>query len=81
MKERTLDEKKGDDVDGIVNKKEIYLEVPTCDNVHEEYVIITKRPMIGSSSVSSIEARDYFEGRAGDGKYAIHSLGFVDIDI
>ena len=79
VKERKLDHSKGDDVDGIVTRKEIFLEVPKHDDKHGEYVIITDRPMVGQNRVHPIEVREYFEGKPGDGKYTINSLSFDDI--
>ena len=78
--DRRLDHKKGDDVDGIVTKKEIFLEVPGHDDTHGEYVIETKRPMIGESSYAPIEAREYFKGIPGDGQYTVNIIGFKDIE-
>jgi len=78
--DRRLDHKKGHDVDGIVTKKEIFLEVPDYDDTHGEYVINTERPMVGDNSYAPIEAREYFKGIPGDGKYSIHPLGFKDIE-
>ena len=78
---RRLDEKDGHDVDGVVTKKEIHLDIPDNDDVHGEYVIETERPMVGENRVSPIEAREYFEGRPGDGKYSIHPIGFEDIEV
>lgn len=79
--ERRLDEKKGHDVDGIVTVKEIYLTPPEHDDLHGEYVIEMERPMIGENKVRSIEAREYFEGSPGDSQYAIHLVGFTDIEL
>lgn len=79
--DRRLDEKKGHDVEGIITKKEIHIDPPDHDDIHGEYVIETKRSLDGEKSVSPIEAREYFEGRPGDGKYAIHVIGFIDIEI
>lgn len=81
ISKRRLDEKEGHDVDGIVAKKVIHLEITDRDKIHDEYVIITERPMVGENSVSPIEAREYFEGRPGDGKYTIHPIGFEDIEV
>lgn len=78
--EQHLDHKKGHDVDGIVTKKEIFLEVPDHDDTHGEYVIETERPMVGDNSYTPIEAREYFEGVPGDGRYSMHSFGFEDIE-
>ena len=78
--ERTIDHKKGHDVDGIVNEKEIFLEIPDHDDTHGEYVIETESPVVGDNSYSSIEAREYFKGVPGDGQFSMHPLGFKDIE-
>lgn len=76
---RRLDHQKGDDVDGIVTKKEIFFEIPDHDDTHGEYVLTTKRPMAGDNSYSTLKAREYFKGVPGDGQYSIHMVGFKDI--
>ena len=81
ISERELDHKEHHDVDGIVNVKKIYIEVPDEDDVHDEYVIETRSPIVGDKTVRPIETREYFEGRNGDGKYKVGALGFEDIEI
>lgn len=76
-----LDSQKGDDVDGIVTKKEIFLEVPDHDDVRGEYLIETRKSFRGEKRVRPIEAREYFKGRPSDGTYSMHSLGFSDIEV
>lgn len=80
VKETTLDEKQGDDVDGIVVKKTFYFEIPNHDNQHGEYVITTERPAMGENSVSSLELRDYYQGPPSDGKYTSHHIPLDKIE-
>lgn len=67
----------GSQTDEIV-KKEIVLNPPAHDDVHEEYVIQTEQPEAGEVKVSPVEARKYFDG---DEMYAARQIGFTDITL
>ena len=81
VKEERLDHHEGDDVDGIVRKKTISLELPDYDDINDEYVIITERSMVGDNRVHPLQGREYFKGTPGNGEYAIHHAEFRDIEI
>lgn len=79
---RKLDHPEGHDVDGIVSKYEVHLDVPDSDDVHGEYVLEAEAPVVGENRASrTIEARDYFKGVPGNGEYAIHLLGVEDLEV
>lgn len=79
--EQRLLEGSGAGSDGIETKAEIHLDPPACDDVHEEYVIQIERLASREVKVSPIEAREYFEGSPGDGRYAARHVGFTDIEV
>lgn len=81
VNEERLDENEGDDVDGVVTKKTIYLEVPDYDDRNGEYVIITESPMVGDNRVQPLQGREYFEGVPENGKHSIDQVRFRDIEI
>jgi hypothetical protein len=75
-----LDHNKGDDVDGIVHRREIEIE-PHPDDTHDQYIISTDSSILGRKEVKGIEARNWFEGRIGNGRYLIHHISFGAVEL